>query len=230
VLDAKGIWATDTRVIPELAQALASVDGATVAIAFVDRCAAELGQLDAPIARPAINHARGLTERVAGRDRAASAHLRAAADDYHQLSMPYEAALAAEQAARCALTLGDWASAEGTLRAALIGYRDLGADRDAGRAARLARDHNVSVPARHRGGRRSFGNELSPREREVAELVAAGQTNKEIAAELYLSPNTVARHVSAAMRKFDVRSRAALAQRLVMASTASTTKVDQPLA
>jgi DNA-binding NarL/FixJ family response regulator len=48
----------------------------------------------------------------------------------------------------------------------------------------------------------------------VAELAAAGRSNKQIAAELYLSVNTVARHVTSAMRKLDVRSRAAIAHRL----------------
>ncbi|RIQ23130.1 response regulator transcription factor, partial [Jiangella rhizosphaerae] len=93
-------------------------------------------------------------------------------------------------------------------------YRDLGAEWDAGRATSAARRHGLSVPARHRGGRRGYGSQLSPREREVAELAAKGRSNKEIAAELYLSVNTVARHITTAMRKLGVRSRAAIAHQL----------------
>ena len=62
-----------------------------------------------------------------------------------------------------------------------------------------------------RGGRRGYGDRLSPREQEVARLVAQGLTNRQVAQELFLSPRTVDRHLSAAMRKVGVTSRTALA-------------------
>lgn len=52
---------------------------------------------------------------------------------------------------------------------------------------------------------------LSPREREVLALVAAGQTNKAIAATLYVSPNTVKTHVSSLLHKLHVDTRVQLA-------------------
>lgn len=52
---------------------------------------------------------------------------------------------------------------------------------------------------------------LSRREREVLALVAAGQSNKAIAAELFVSPNTVKTHVAALLTKLDVESRVQLA-------------------
>lgn len=52
---------------------------------------------------------------------------------------------------------------------------------------------------------------LSEREREVLVKVAAGKTNRAIAEELFLSPNTVKTHVSALLRKLDVHTRAQLA-------------------
>jgi len=42
---------------------------------------------------------------------------------------------------------------------------------------------------------------LSAREQEIAELVAAGETNAEIAAALYLSPRTVEHYVSNILAK-----------------------------
>jgi len=51
---------------------------------------------------------------------------------------------------------------------------------------------------------------LTEREREVLSLVAAGMTNEEIAAALYLSPLTAKTHVSRAMGKLGARDRAQL--------------------
>jgi len=53
---------------------------------------------------------------------------------------------------------------------------------------------------------------LTAREREVALLVTEGRTNREIAAQLYLSEKTVEKHVSHAMAKLSVKSRAAVAR------------------
>ena len=55
---------------------------------------------------------------------------------------------------------------------------------------------------------------LTPREREVAALVADGQTNAQIAARLHLSESTVAKHVSRVLAKLETHSRAGVAARL----------------
>jgi len=57
------------------------------------------------------------------------------------------------------------------------------------------------------------GVTLSDREREVLAGVAAGQTNREIAAELFLSPHTIKEHTSTLYRKLEVRNRAEAVQR-----------------
>ena len=53
--------------------------------------------------------------------------------------------------------------------------------------------------------------DLSAREIEVVHLVAAGETNQQIANRLYLSPRTVQSHVESAMRKAEARNRTELA-------------------
>ncbi|EXG81414.1 alpha/beta fold hydrolase [Cryptosporangium arvum] len=55
------------------------------------------------------------------------------------------------------------------------------------------------------------GRVLTEREREVLRLVAAGRSDSEIAAELFLSGHTVHRHVANIRRKLDQPSRAAAA-------------------
>jgi ATP/maltotriose-dependent transcriptional regulator MalT len=56
--------------------------------------------------------------------------------------------------------------------------------------------------------------ELTPTEHRVAEQVAAGRSNREVAANLLMSPKTVEAHLSRIYRKLGVRSRTELAARL----------------
>ena len=53
---------------------------------------------------------------------------------------------------------------------------------------------------------------LSDREREVAELVAQGMKNREVAAELFLSHKTVERHLARIFDKLGVSSRVGVAR------------------
>jgi DNA-binding NarL/FixJ family response regulator len=52
---------------------------------------------------------------------------------------------------------------------------------------------------------------ITPRETEVLDLVAAGLSNRDIAARLYLSHRTVEKHVESLLRKTGTRSRTQLA-------------------
>ena len=59
---------------------------------------------------------------------------------------------------------------------------------------------------------RAGGLALTQAERQVAGLVAAGHTNRDVAAELYMGLRTVEAHLSAVYRKLGIRSRSELAR------------------
>jgi DNA-binding NarL/FixJ family response regulator len=58
-------------------------------------------------------------------------------------------------------------------------------------------------------------DDLTAREREVVELLARGMTNKEIAAQLFITTNTVKRHLKSIFGKLDVHTRSAAAAKAV---------------
>lgn len=63
-------------------------------------------------------------------------------------------------------------------------------------------------PAKRRFGRRSpAAARLSPREWEIMNLLAAGRSTDEVAAELFLSPTTVRVHISTVLKKLRVKDR-----------------------
>ncbi len=216
VMESKQMWAPLARVLPAMVDAELAAGRPDSAACLVSLAERELAALDSPLAAPALDLSHGAILQAGGRLGDAARRFEAAADAYDRLRCPYDAAQVRERAAACLLVDRVADDAGGRLvRAALATYQRLDATWSYDRAASLARAQGVSVPARHRGGRRGYGPDLSPREAEVARLAGAGRTNAQIAAELFVSVSTVKKHLAATFRKLEVTSRPELVRRLV---------------
>lgn len=101
---------------------------------------------------------------------------------------------------------------------ALETYRRFGAHTSAGAATAFLADvgataRSTTIPQARVADRPATGwDSLTRTERTVAQLVADGMSNREIAAELYVSHRTVETHVSHALTKLQVRSRTGIAK------------------
>jgi DNA-binding CsgD family transcriptional regulator len=141
------------------------------------------------------------------------------------LAQPYqlEADGESEKAAEVWLDLGcpgeaAWAlfdaREEGPLRRALTLFTNLGATA----AVRLTRQRMRDIDMRHipygaRTATRAHPLGLTRRESEILDLICAGSTNAEMAAQLFISQKTVDHHVSAVLRKLGVQTRGAAADK-----------------
>ena len=143
-----------------------------------------------------VGHARGAVDLASGDARAALTALRGASRAWHDLGAPYEGARVRVLLGRACRELGDADSAQLELEAARETFASLAATPDVSRVDALLGDTHDS-------------HGLTPRELEVLRLVAAGETNKAIAAKLVLSERTVDRHVSNIFVKLGASSRTA---------------------
>jgi DNA-binding CsgD family transcriptional regulator len=151
-------------------------------------------RVGAPVLRALAAHAEGAVLLAEDRAGAALRPLRRAWSNWQELEAPYEAARVRVLLGEACRRLGDEETARMELEAARRAFRLLGAAPD---AARLA-----EAPGGAAAG-------LTAREVQVLRLVAAGKTNRTIAADLFLSEKTVARHVSNILGKLGLPSRAA---------------------
>jgi DNA-binding NarL/FixJ family response regulator len=117
---------------------------------------------------------------------------------WQELEAPYEAARTRVLVGLACRAVGDHDAAALELEAARSVFAELGAAPDLARVESLARRKDTTDT-----------HGLTTRELQVLRLLAAGRTNKSIAAELVVSERTIDRHVSNIFPKLRVSSRAA---------------------
>ncbi|MFI6392772.1 AAA family ATPase [Nonomuraea sp. NPDC050540] len=197
----KGVWAWTGELVPVAVDVLMESGRAEQARTLLAELERGLAGRHAPLAAAAVRMAGGQLAEAGGDLAAARAHFEEARRLYEELPAPYYAALAAERLILCG------GAVEG-----LAGLGDvfaaLGATYDAERCRHHLRERGVVV----RRGRRGYGDTLSPREQDVARLLATGRTNREIAGMLFLSPRTVETHVARILQKLGKHSRTELLQ------------------
>jgi DNA-binding CsgD family transcriptional regulator len=188
------------RVLPAYVQiciAAGEINAATASSADLDAIAYDYGT---PMLCALAQSSRGRVMLASGDAAGAAACLRDALATWNALDVPYEVASAKTLLGQALRESGDDEGARAAFGAAEALFDQIGARLD----ARLTRDRSsgTSAPAALPSG-------LSAREAEVLQLIAAGMTNKDIAAALTLSEKTVSRHLSNIFTKIGVSSRAA---------------------
>ena len=145
----------------------------------------------------------------------------AAARAWDRLGQPYQMARALLRAAAAAMDQGDRDGAAGRLARAAPLADELGAGPLREQIGSLARRARLGLPSGPPGEQAPGISGLTGREAEVLRLVAAGRSNREIAAELFISAKTASVHVSNILAKLGAASRteaAAIAHRAGIAS------------
>jgi DNA-binding NarL/FixJ family response regulator len=162
-------------------------------------------RLDRPSALAAAGRCRGLILAVRGDTAAATNVLRSALAEHERVPMPFDRARTLLVLGRIARRSKSKRVGRDALAQALAIFESLGALIWATAArAELARI----------AGRRPSDGRLTPTERRVAELLAEGQSTKQVAATMFVTTKTVETYTSRIYAKLDVHSRAALARSL----------------
>ncbi|HUK97069.1 MAG TPA: AAA family ATPase [Gaiellaceae bacterium] len=190
------------QVLGEACAATGRLESAVAIAAALRACAVG----EQPWCRAMAGRCEALVLSARGDHIGARAAIASALEAHAALPEPFEHARTVHIAGRIEHAARNWGAARTTLTEALERFDALGAARWAEKAATdLAR-----IPGR----RRATGAELTVREREVAELVAAGLSNREVAARLFVSTRTVEANLSKIYAKLGLRSRTELARRL----------------
>lgn len=181
--------------------------------AAMEELTAFCGAVDMPMLHALAEQAQAAVLFQDGNPQAATVLLRRAWSRWLSLDAPFEAARCRALLASVCAALGDEDSARLEREAARTAFSELGA---APALASLERSLPAAPPPKPDPPQHATNDvgssdaaPLTARETEVMRLVSAGLSNRGIAAELFISEKTVARHLSNIFTKLDLTSRAA---------------------
>jgi DNA-binding CsgD family transcriptional regulator len=198
---------TVARFLVDEIEALVALDRLDQAEVLLQRFETTARALDRASALAVAERCGGLIAAARNDLAGSTAALERALREHERAAQPFELA-------RTLLTLGhvrrrarQKRPARDALQAALVTFEELGAalwaDKARGELARI-------------GGRPTATGALTPSEVRVAQLVAEGRSNKEVASVLFISRQTVEGHLKRIYLKLGVRSRAELAYRFAL--------------
>jgi DNA-binding CsgD family transcriptional regulator len=208
--------------IDELAaRAYARCGDIAAASAAAERASAAAEESGLPTARMSAIRAQAETQLAQGRPDGAADMLREAVTVGNSCGAILDTARTRLLEGRALMEAGREEEARETLTVAEAALRDAGAQLARDEAAQLLRRLGIARPGRP--GRaaagsvpaaRAGGTALTAREREIASRVLAGESNREIAAALFLSEKTVEGHLRRLYGKLGIRRRGGLATAL----------------
>lgn len=188
------------RVLPAVVQIAVAAGDLAGAETHVQELESTADGFALPTLQATAALARGRVQLAARDISAAVATLREAQRRWQRLEVPYEVATTRTVLGQALRLAGDEEGARESFAAARALFDQIGARLAAGEVG-------TDAPGAGPAGRLPGG--LTTREAEVLRLIAAGKSNKDIAAELYLSVKTVSRHLSNIFAKIGVSSRSA---------------------
>jgi ATP/maltotriose-dependent transcriptional regulator MalT len=201
----RGMEIITASCVPDAIEAMIDLRRLEEAEQFVEMLEREGRRLDRPWQLAAGARCRGMLLAANGDIKAASVATQRALAEHRRLPMPFERA-------RTQLLLGQIQrrqrdkTASTTLKEALRTFEELNTPLWASRAQTLL--DNAGIPPSRSAA------VLSATERRIAELAAAGMTNRDVAAALSISPKTVEANLSRVYHKLDIRSRVELSRRI----------------
>ena len=194
--------------LPDEVEALVALGDLEEAELLIQPFERRARRLDRVWAIAASARCRALMAAARGESSTARRHLDTATSAHDRLAQPFELGrtlLVMGSVQRRAKQRG---AARESLHRAVSIFDELGASLWSARAhAELGRI----------GGRAQGGRDLTPTERRIAELVASGQTNREVAATTFVTIKTVEANLRRVYQKLGVRSRTELARELLSA-------------
>jgi DNA-binding CsgD family transcriptional regulator len=193
------------RFLPDEVEALVALGDNAAAGALLAPFEAQAAALDRPWALGAAGRCRAQLMAAAEDTDGALLAIAAAINAHDRVDMPFERARTLLVAGSVRRRARRRREARETLESALAEFDRLGAVAWAQKAQ--SEIHRI-------GGRAPAGRELTEAEDRIAELVAGGRTNREVAAALFLTVGTVEAALSKIYRKLDVRSRTELAAKI----------------